>query len=117
MHLRAVFCCFLLLAGCAHELARPPTLVTSPAQLPSLIDQCVELVGIVSDTKYPSVQGVTLWELEGYRGRTARVTGILRASVVTEQQLHEEEARRGRFAHRGPGTFYRLDNIRYAILP
>ena len=92
------------------------TTVFSPAELPRLVGQRVELKGIVSNTKCPSLQGVDMWELENYRGQTIRAMGVLRADLVTKEQLDAASAKMGVNANRGPGTFYHLDGMKYEVV-
>ena len=109
----------LALCGCQHPKSteggvRP----SSASEYPNLVGQRVELVGVVTQTKCPQILGVDLWELEEYRGRKMRVSGILRQSVVTQAQIEDTERRMGgSFANRGPGTFYHLEDLKYEPQP
>ena len=92
--------------------------VSSSAEYVHLVGRRVELVGIVTQSKIPQVLGVDVSELENHRGRKVRVTGILRRSDVTQAQIDEEEQLRGgKFANRGPGAFYHLDELWYELKP
>jgi hypothetical protein len=92
--------------------------VSSPTEYAQFVGKRVELVGIVTQSKVAQILGVDLPELENYRGRKVRVTGILRRSKVTQAQIDEEEQRLGgKFANRGTGTFYHLDELRYELQP
>ncbi len=92
--------------------------VTSPAEYAQLVGKRVELAGVVTQSRVPQILGVDVPELENYRGQNVKVTGILRQTDVTQAQIDEEERRAGgKFAHRGPGTFYHLDELRYELLP
>ena len=117
--MRTILLCCLLLTGCVHTSTQSQTVVTSPKQLRSLVGRPVELIGVVSNTKCPYVQGVDIWELDGYRGRTVRVTGILRQSVVTQADIdalpHTPDGR-VMVAHRGPGTFYSLEGMKFEVI-
>jgi hypothetical protein len=102
--------------GSRHGVATSAgVLVSSPSDLPHLVDRRVVLVGVVSsDTKCPYLLGVDMWELDEYRGQKMRVTGILRQSIITEADIRETERQLGGpFAHRGAGTFYHLDDMHY----
>ena len=109
----------VVLIGCHHM--PPPSdaiRVSSPIEYADLLGKRVELVGVVTQSKVPQILGVDLPELENYRGRKIRVSGILRRSNVTQAQIDEEEQRRGgKFAHRGTGAFYHLDELRYELQP
>ena len=96
---------------------QPAVIVSSHTQLPSLVGRHVELVGVVSNMKCPGLLGVDVWELEAYRGRTVRATGILRSEVITAKQLADEAGEHGIIQSRGPGTFYHLDQMKYEIIP
>jgi hypothetical protein len=107
------------LCACQHpNRAARVVRASSPSEYPGLVGQRIELVGVVTQTKCPQILGVDLWELEEYRGRRMRVTGILRQSVETQAQIEEAQRRMGGvFANRGPGTFYYLDGLKYAPEP
>ena len=92
--------------------------VSSPAEYADLVGKRVELVGVVTRSKVPQILGIDLSELENHRGRNVRVTGILGRSDVTQAQIDEEERRLGgKFANRGTGTFYHLNELRYELQP
>ena len=92
--------------------------VSSPTEYAALVGRRVELVGVVTRSKVPQILGIDLPELESHRGRNARVTGILRRSDVTQAQIDEEERRSGgKFANRGTGIFFHLDELWYELLP
>ena len=109
----------VVLSGCHH--IPPPSdsvRVSSPTEYAQLVGKQVELHGIVTQSKVPQVLGVDVPDLENYRGRNVKVTGILRRSDVTQAQIDEEERRvGGKFANRGPGTFFYLDELRYELQP
>ena len=44
-------------------------------------------------------------------GQPAIVVGILHKWVVRQEELDRQIAEKGWFAHRGPGTFYRLVDV------
>jgi uncharacterized protein YceK len=95
--------------------------VTLAAALPDLeqrVGQRVALEGVVSNTKCPQVQGVDAWGLEDYRGQHVRVTGVLRRSVVTQAEIDALKTPEGfpLVAHRGAGTFYSLEDMKYELL-
>lgn len=90
--------------------------LTSPSDYDRLVGQRIELVGIVSQTRFAQILGVDVEQLESYRGRKVSVTGILRQSVVTQAQIEQTERQMGRVTHRGPGTYYRLEDLRFKLL-
>lgn len=92
--------------------------VSSPKEFAQFVGKRVELVGVITRSKVPQILGIDLPELENHRGRSVRVTGILRRSDVTQEQIDQEERRlAGKFADRGPGTFFHLDELRYELQP
>ena len=98
----------------SHDAIR----VSSPAEYADLVGKRVELIGMVTQSRVPQIAGVDVPELEHYRGRQVRVTGILRRLDVTQSQISAEEQRLGgKFAHRGAGTFYSLDEVQYQLQP
>ena len=103
----------------SQSATHPAVVVTSPSELPSLVGQRVELAGVVSNTKCPYVQGVDMWALEGHRGQTVKVTGILRQWIVTQADIdalpHTPDGI-PMVAHRGSGTFYSLDKMHFEVL-
>lgn|GEM_PF-6627859 len=115
----AVLLTAFALYGCRH--ATPVAGVvraSSPSEYPRLIGQRVELVGVVTQSKCPQILGVDLWELDSYRGRKMKVTGILKETVVTRAQIEEDERQMGGpIANRGPGIFYHLDELKHEPQP
>ena len=110
---------FAALCGC-QQTKSPASAVhpTSPSEYPQLVGRRIELIGVVTQTKCPQILGVDVQELEGYRGRQMRVTGILRQSVVTQAQIEETERKiGGPVASRGAGTFYHLEDLKYEPQP
>jgi hypothetical protein len=109
----------LALCGCQHpESTEGVVRPSSASQYPNFVGRRVELEGVVTQTKCPQILGVDLWELEEYRGRKMRVSGILKQSVVTQAQIEDTERRMGgRFANRGPGIFYHLEDLKYEPQP
>jgi hypothetical protein len=109
----------VVLFGCHHM--PPPSdsvRVSSPTEYAQLVGKRVELVGVVTQSKIPQILGVDVPDLENYQGRNVKVTGILRRSAVTQAQIDAEEQRvGGKFANRGPGTFFHLDELRYELQP
>lgn len=66
----------------------------------------------------PSDSGVDVWELEDYRGQRVRVTGVLRKTVVTQAEVDRLKTPNSfpLVAHRGAGTFYSLQGMKYEFL-
>jgi len=92
--------------------------VSSPTEYAYLVGKRIELSGVVTRSRVPQLLGVDVPELENYRGRNVRVTGILRRLDVTQAQIDTAEQRLGgKFANRGAGTFYRLDEVQYELQP
>ena len=92
--------------------------VSSLTEYADLVNHRIELVGVVTRSRVPQILGIDLPELENHRGRNVRVTGILRRSDVTQEHIYKEEQRvGGKFANRGTGTFYHLDELRYELQP
>lgn len=107
----------VVLFGC-HYMPQSPSVirVSSPAEYPDLVGKRVELAGEVTRSRLPQILGVDLPQLEEHRGRHVIVTGVLRRTVVTQAQIDAEIQRLGgQFAHRGAGTFYHLDDLRYEL--
>jgi hypothetical protein len=109
----------VVLFGCHHMPQTSSVIrITSPAEYPDLVGKRVELAGEVTRSRIPQILGVDLPQLEEHRGRQVIVTGVLRRTVVTQAQIDAEIQRLGgQFAHRGAGTFYHLDELRYEIQP
>lgn len=116
MRILVTACLLVLATGCAFLWRNEAVLVTSHDQLSSLVGKRVELVGIVSNTKCPSVLGVDLWELDSHRGQTVRVRGRLRQYIVTAEELEAAWKEHGMFASRGPGTFYKVDKMTFEVI-
>jgi hypothetical protein len=95
--------------------AQAPTLVASRDDYPLYVDKQIEVIGIVSETKCPQVQGIDAWDLADHRGQRVKLRGILREEVVTRADV--EGLKRINVAHRGAGKFYRLDNMEFVVLP
>ena len=111
-------CLIIGLSACVHGVPDSnDTSLTAPADYARLVGQRIELVGIVSQTRIPQILGVDVEPLESYRGRKVSVNGILRQSVVTQAQIEQTERQMGKVAHRGPGTYYRLEDVRFKLLP
>jgi hypothetical protein len=107
----------LAVAACAEH--RPETVsatkepaaivITRRADLDAAVGKRVTLEGVVSNTKIPTILGVdVVSDNPDLRGKMARASGILHRTTVTREALDREIAKRGMFAHRGPGTYYRL---------
>jgi len=86
-----------------------PIQVTRRDQLDGSLGKLVTLEGEVARTKIPTILGVDVRsDSPDLRGKWAMATGVLKKWVVTQEDLGRELAAKGVFAHRGPGTFYRL---------
>lgn len=89
--------------------AAKPVLITSPDQLDAAEGQPVILRGVVVNSKIPTLLGVDIESSSpDLRGKPATASGWLKKRTVTQALLDAEIKIRGEFAHRGPGTFYRL---------
>ena len=108
---------FLALAACGapeenggmSSGAAKPVVITSPDQLEAADGLPVILRGTVVNSKIPTLLGVDIESRSpDLRGRPATASGWLKKRVVTQEALDAEIKVRGEFAHRGPGTFYRL---------
>ncbi len=87
--------------------------LTDYRQLDAHIGKVATIRGVVSNTKIPQIEGVdVLSDDPDLRGKLAEATGILERWTVTAEQLEADLKKYGMFAHRGPGTFYRLKKIR-----
>jgi len=86
-----------------------PVLITRQSDLDGVVDKRVTLQGTVENSRIATLLGVDVAsESPDLRGRAALATGILHRYVVTQESLDRETAEHGQFAHRGPGTYYRL---------
>lgn len=86
-----------------------PIMIKHPDHLETAMGLLVTLVGVVSESKIPTLLGVEIEsESPDLRGKPATATGLLEKSIVTQEELDRLTLRRGEFANRGPGTFYRL---------
>lgn len=108
--------------GCQQRISPLGASTIEALALPSMerrVGQRVELEGIVSNSKCPQIQGVDVWDLDAYRGKRVRVSGVLRKTVVTQADIdalpHTPEGF-PMVAHRGAGTFYSLDDMKYELL-
>jgi len=89
--------------------AAKPILITSADQLEAAVGLPVVLRGVVVNSKIPTLLGVDIESSSpDLRGQRATASGWLKKRVVTQEALDAEVKVRGEFAHRGPGTFYRL---------
>ncbi len=89
-----------------------PILITSRDQVDAAVGKLVTVQG---EFCYSKIQLILNVDVDGYDlgpdVKTATATGVLRKSVWTKESLEAEEKRLGGpFAHRGPGTFYHLDD-------
>jgi hypothetical protein len=100
-------------AGAAAPAAAAPVVMADPARLEAAVGQSVTIRGVVSNTKIPTILGVDVEsEAPDLRGSVGSATGILEKRTVTQAAIDREIAAHGQFAHRGPGTFYRLADPR-----
>jgi len=58
-----------------------PVRITKPMNYELLIGRCVEVIGIVRNTKCPQIYGIDLWELEDFREKKMLVIGTLKNST------------------------------------
>lgn len=83
--------------------------ITHRDHLDEYVGQLVMVRGVVTPTKIPTIIGVDVCsDSPDLRGQLAIAVGILHRWVVTQEALDRQIAERGTFAHRGPGTFYRV---------
>ena len=127
-----LFACFL--SGCKQKESERAVLCIEPAmlasfrekpvhiepgaRLESFVGKRVELVGTVSDTRVPQMQGVDLWGFDQFRGKPLHVSGVLRRTVVSSKggAGHAKDSGTDGFiapVYRGTGTFYRLQYLVY----
>ncbi len=107
----------LALAACRSEedngrmspSGAKPVLITSADQLDAAEGLLVILRGVVVNSKIPTLLGADIESNSpDLRGKPATASGWLKKRIVTQALLDAETQIRGEFAHRGPGTFYRL---------
>ena len=125
-------CC---LSGCSHQESQRGILYIEPAmlaswrekpihiepgaRLESFVGKRVELVGTVSHSSVPQIQGVDLWGLEQFRGKRLLVSGVLQRTVVSSNggdSGRAQDSVADSFiapVYRGTGTFYRLQYLVY----
>jgi hypothetical protein len=103
----------LLVAGCRTG-AMPggtmdATIITRSADLEAAVGKQVSLQGTVENSRIATLVGVDVEsESPDLRGQPAIASGVLERVVVSQEDIDREVARHGQFAHRGPGTTYRL---------
>ncbi|MEJ6570543.1 MAG: hypothetical protein QNL01_12220 [Akkermansiaceae bacterium] len=85
--------------------------ISDSDNLDSYVGRFVVVRGVVTQTKCPYIHGIDMWDLHNLRGKLVEATGILESWTVTEEDV--ERSRKNMIAHRGPGTFYRLKNMKY----
>lgn len=83
-------------------------IMSDTAQVPQHVGQRVTLRGPLVLSKMPTILGVDVDAGNLADGQMAVATGRLEKTVVTLQEIQDRTRREGAFAHRGPGTFYRL---------
>ncbi|MCB9563735.1 MAG: hypothetical protein H6709_23800 [Kofleriaceae bacterium] len=96
-------------AGGAVAVATP-RLITDAADLADAVGALVTVRGPLSRTRMPTILGV---DVDGDGGdaapeQEAEASGWLEVEVVTQAEIDARIAQSGQYAHRGPGTFYRL---------
>jgi len=90
------------------ELSQLPT-INGKSQVDEHVGELVAIEGVVSNTKIPTILGVDVSsDSPDLRGERAAAVGVLHKWTVTQEELDAQIAERGVFAHRGPGTYYRL---------
>jgi len=102
-----------LTAGCAHspkeQAVSQELIIERAADVAGALGKRVTLRGPVENSKIATLLGVDVdSDSPDLRGQAAEATGVLERTTVTQAELDAELARVGQFAHRGPGTFYRL---------
>ena len=113
----SLFVLLLVLTGCSPEESAGVIRLSSLTEREGLIGNRIELSGVVSETKCPQILGVDLWGLEEYRGRAMKITGVLRQTVVAQSQFGGGDGSTGApVDDRGPGTFYRLEDMHYELI-
>jgi len=112
------------LVSCGKE-RRWPESVERPVFLPAFVGHYIYLEGVVSNTPVPQIWGVDLWGLEKLAGQRVRVTGTLQCMVSAftgpDTGRVIDSGRDGFQAPmspvlRKPGTYYRLQGMRYDVL-
>jgi hypothetical protein len=87
-------------------------IITDKDHLDEYVGQLVVVQGVVTNTKIPTIMGIDVCsDSPDLRGQSAIVVGVLHKWIVTREELDRQVAKRGWFAHRGPGTFYRLVDV------
>jgi hypothetical protein len=103
----------VLLAAC-HPSPRPTTrseamVITRESELDGAVGRTVRLSGTVANSRIATLVGVDVAsEAPDLRGQPAVASGRLEREVVMQEAIDREIAAHGQFAHRGPGTYYRL---------
>jgi hypothetical protein len=119
MRLFTIVCfafCVLAFSGCGRAQA---VRVLSAEQFDGLVGRRVELVGVVTTNSTPQILGVDLWGLEKFAGQRLRVSGILQRTVITRTGGDTSKAVDSApdapmpLVFRGPGTYYRLQDLSY----
>lgn len=99
-----------------------PQHVEAPVFIPAFVGHYIWLDGVVSNTPSPQIWGVDLWGLEKLAGHRLRVTGTLQCTVVartgpdTGRVLDSGGDGFVSPAFQKPGTYYRLQGLRYEVL-
>ena len=116
-----VFLC-LGLVSCGRNPRPLPLGVEAPIFPPAFVGKYVYFQGEVSNTPVPQIWGVDLWGLEKLAGHRVWVTGTLQCTVVAD--TGPDTGRVIDSGHDGfvspvfrkPGTYYRLQGLRYEVL-
>lgn len=90
--------------GPIQQAAREaPIIITDPGQREAAVGKLVTVIGILTRTKMPQVNGVDVDANGDLAGRRVRVEGILKKRVVEPVAPDPDELP---IATRGPGTYY-----------
>ena len=90
-------------------------MITSGANYPKYVGKKIEVIGVVTNTKCPMVEGNDVWDLHEYREKKVRVRGILRKTVVTKEDIDRQN--KDGIAHRGAGKFYSFGKMEFEVVP
>ena len=97
-----------LMKSSEDDSARIP-IITQAGELGAHLGKRIVIRGTVANTKIPTILGVDVQSDDpDLRGQQAEAEGVLAKSVISQAELDAKIAKIGMFAHRGPGTFYRI---------
>ncbi len=71
----------------------------------------VDEIGVVINSKQPSINGYGCWALEEYRGKKVRICGIAKKTVITEDM--DADMKKGGVAHKGPGVYWNIEIVKH----